>query len=69
MEGDGVMKIDVYVNPSKLVELAEKDLGVSYEFLSCSLKPTTCLTEKITVDAKRLRNSTVFGLQVLYVTR
>lgn len=63
------MKIDVYVDPSKLLKLAKKDLGASYEFLSCSLKPTIGLTEKITVDAKRLRNSTVFGLQVLYVTR
>lgn len=63
------MKIDVYVSPVKLLELAEKDLEASYEFLSCSLKPTAHLTEKITVDAKRLRNSAVFGLQLLYVTR
>lgn len=63
------MKVDVYVDPSRLLELAEKDLDDSYEFLTCSFSPTKCLSEKITVDAKRIRKSTILGLQVLYVTK
>lgn len=63
------MKVDVYVDPLRLLKLAEKDLGASYEFLTCSFSPTKCLSERIAVDAKRIRKSTVLGLQVLYVTR
>lgn len=63
------MKVDAYVDPLRLLELAEKDLGASYEFLTCSFSPTKYLSERITIDAKRIRKSTILGLQVLYITK